>query len=282
MRVVKTIDAIKSEVGKLKKAQTAVGLVPTMGALHSGHLEIVRAAVANNGAVIVSIFVNPTQFNDKSDLERYPRDLETDLALLTEVSPDIIVFAPEVEEIYTRGPASAHYEFDGLDLPMEGRFRPGHFQGVATVVEKLLEIIEPDRAYFGEKDYQQLLIIKSLVEQRQIPVQIVGCPIVRDSEGLALSSRNARLSKRLRKEASFIYNTLKTAKVQFGTKSAISVVNWVENQIENHPELELEYFTVADELNLKPALRKQKGKKYRGFIAVYVEGIRLIDNLALN
>ncbi len=282
MRVLNTIDTVRSEIQEKKSAGKFVGLVPTMGALHQGHLEIVRRAVAENGTVVVSIFVNPTQFNDSQDLKKYPRDLETDLALLSGISPDIIVFTPDVKEMYSDGLVLGQYEFKGLDQRMEGLFRSGHFQGVATVVEKLLSIVMPDRAYFGEKDYQQLLIIKSLVKQRKIPVEVVGCPIIRESSGLALSSRNERLTKRLRKEASFIYTSLKTAKDQFGTKSATSIVQWVENKFADHPDLDLEYFVIADELNLKPVSRKTKGKTYRAFIAVYAEGIRLIDNVALN
>ncbi len=282
MHVINTIDGIRSVIRERKSTGELIGLVPTMGALHQGHLEIVKRAVAENGTVVVSIFVNPTQFNDNSDLEKYPRDLAGDLSLLSGISPDILVFVPEVREIYSDGLESGHYEFGGLDQIMEGRFRPGHFQGVATVVEKLLKIVNPHLAYFGEKDYQQLLIISRLVEQQNIPVEIIGCAIVREATGLAMSSRNERLTKRLRKEASFIYKTLNAAKVQFGTKSAALVVKWVEAAFANHPELELEYVVIADELNLKPAIRKIEGKRYRAFIAVYAEGIRLIDNVALN
>ncbi len=282
MLVINTIEGINSEIRKRKSTGAVVGLVPTMGALHPGHLEIVRRAVAENDTVVVSIFVNPTQFNDNTDLEKYPRDLERDLSLLSGISTDILVFAPEVGEMYSGGLRSGEYEFGGLDRIMEGRFRPGHFHGVATIVEKLLKVVSPHVAYFGEKDYQQLLIIRSIVEQQKIPVEIIGCTIVREPSGLAMSSRNERLTKRLRKEASFIYKTLKAAKVQFGTKSAISVTNWVEAAFANHPDLDLEYIVIADELNLKPATKKIKGKRYRAFIAVYAEGIRLIDNVALN
>ncbi|MEN8798652.1 MAG: pantoate--beta-alanine ligase [Flavobacteriaceae bacterium] len=282
MLVLNTIDAIRAEIQEQMSAGKLVGLVPTMGALHKGHLEIVGRALGENGIVVVSIFVNPTQFNDSKDLQKYPRDLERDLSLLSGISQNILVFAPDVKEIYSDGLELGKYDFDGLDQRMEGRFRPGHFQGVATVVEKLLNIVGPDKAYFGEKDYQQLLIIKSLVKQRNIPVDIIGCSIVREASGLALSSRNNRLTKRLRKEASFIHTSLKAAKDQFGTKSAASIVQMVENQFADHADLDLEYIVIADELNLKPVLRKIKGKKYRAFIAVYTEGIRLIDNLALN
>ena len=282
MRVLKSIGEIQPVLESLRRNGSAIGLVPTMGALHEGHLAIVRRANDENETAVVSIFVNPTQFNDTSDLDKYPRNLQQDLDLLAEISEDIIVFVPEVSEMYSEGIASKKYDFNGLETEMEGEFRPGHFQGVATIVEKLLKILMPDRAYFGEKDYQQLQIIRKLVVQTGLPIEIIGCPIVRESSGLAMSSRNKRLSKRLRKEASFIFKTLKTAKVKFGIESAKTVVDWVNKEFKNHRELELEYFVIADDRNLKPIINKENRKKYRAFIAVYAEGIRLIDNVALN
>ena len=282
MTVLKSKSELRSELDPLRNGGSSIGLVPTMGALHEGHLAIVQRAVAENQVVVVSIFVNPTQFNDTSDLDKYPRTLDTDLELLKSISTEIIVFIPAVEEMYENGTLSESYDFKGLEKLMEGRFRPGHFEGVATIVEKLLNATLPDRAYFGEKDFQQLQIIKSLVEQRRIPVEIIGCPIVREASGLALSSRNERLSKRLRKEASFIYKTLITAKYKFGTESASSVTDWINQQFHSHKDLELEYFTIADDEKLEPINSKVPGKSYRAFIAVYADGIRLIDNLALN
>lgn len=282
MLVLKTIDSIKSELLRARRVDSYIGLVPTMGALHPGHLEIVSRAVRENDIVVVSIFVNPTQFNDKSDLDKYPRNLNADLDLLGRISPDIILFVPDEDEMYNEGTVAKSFDFKGLDKAMEGRFRPGHFQGVATIVEKLLITVAPDRAYFGEKDYQQLQIIRNLVRQRDLPVEIIGCSIVREDNGLAMSSRNRRLSKRLREDASFIYNTLQSAKVRFGTKSVGTVMDWVVDEFKDHADLKLEYFVITDDQNLKPALKKQKGIKYRGFIAVYAEGIRLIDNIALN
>ena len=282
MLILRTIKEAKTLIKHLRESGTDIGLVPTMGALHKGHLDIVRRAVAENETVIVSIFVNPTQFNDSSDLDKYPRNLELDRALLSEISEDIILFVPEITEMYPDTAVSDQYEFHGLDEIMEGKFRPGHFQGVATIVEKLLRIIGPDKAYFGEKDYQQLQIIKSLVIQKGIEVEIIGCAIVREANGLAMSSRNERLSKRLRNEASFIYKTLKSAKVHFGMKSAQKVTKWVYDQFKGHPDLNIEYFLITEDQKLRPILRKNKSKKYRAFIAAYAEDIRLIDNIALN
>ncbi len=282
MQIVKTTSEINSALLRHREKGLSIGLVPTMGALHSGHLEIVRRAMVENETVVVSIFVNPTQFNDKSDLDKYPRTMEEDLQSLGNISKDILVFAPSVDEMYDHGVVSNSYDFKGLDTAMEGKHRPGHFEGVATIVEKLLTAVNPDKAYFGEKDYQQLQIIRSLVSQRELPVQIVPCPIVRESNGLAMSSRNARLSKRLKEEAYFIHETLKTAKIKFGTESADSISRWAISRFEAHPDFELEYFVIADSENLRAAEEKEEGNNYRAFVAVYAEGIRLIDNVALN
>ncbi|HET8736894.1 MAG TPA: pantoate--beta-alanine ligase [Pricia sp.] len=259
-----------------------IGLVPTMGALHEGHVALVEKAIAENETVVVSIFVNPTQFDNDEDLKKYPNTLEGDLALLEGICKDIIVFAPSADEIYDRHIRSKTYDFEGLDKGMEGAFRKGHFNGVGTIVEVLLLLVKPDRAYFGEKDFQQLQIIRKLVAQNDLPVAIIGCPIVREESGLALSSRNERLPETLRQEASFIYRTLRTAKRQFGTKSASYVKNWAQKQFENHAALRLEYFEIADENTLTPIQRKKTDVKYRAFVAVYADEVRLIDNIALN
>lgn len=260
----------------------SLGLVPTMGALHNGHLELVRTAVLQNKTVVVSIFVNPTQFDKKEDLEKYPKTFEADKRLLETVSNDLIIFAPSETEIYGNAIESKTYNFDGLDKVMEGAFRDDHFNGVGTIVETLLKLVQPTRAYFGEKDYQQLQIIKKLVSSQQIPVQIVPCPIVREQHGLAMSSRNERLSKETRLKAGYIYQILQAAKTKFGTKSASYVKDWVAKEFENHKELELEYFEMTEAENLLPVIEKSNNKKYRAFIAVYADGVRLIDNIALN
>jgi len=253
-----------------------------MGALHRGHLALVQRARKENGLVVVSIFVNPTQFNNPDDLEKYPKSLENDLRLLRPVGEDLLVFAPSTNEMYGEAVLSRTYNFEGLDQVMEGLHRPGHFNGVGTIVEELLRLIRPHRAYFGEKDFQQLQIIRKLVAAQNLPVEVIGCPIVREAGGLALSSRNQRLTERLRKEAAFIYKTLKAAKSKFGTKSAPFIVKWVRQQFRAHPHLKLEYVEIADADTLTPVLRKRKDRKYRAFIAAYANGVRLIDNISLN
>jgi pantoate--beta-alanine ligase len=282
MEVYKTKKEIQSYLAPIQQANRQIGLVPTMGALHRGHLTLVRRARAENSLVVVSIFVNPTQFNNPDDLEKYPKTLGRDLELLNGAVDELVVFAPAIGEMYSEGVSSRTYNFDGLEQVMEGIYRPGHFNGVGTIVESLLRLIKPHRAYFGEKDFQQLQIIRKLVATQKIPVEIIGCPIVRESGGLALSSRNERLPKSLRKEASFIYKTLKAARSKFGMKSASFVVNWVRQQFRVHPDLELEYVEIADVDTLTPVLRKRKDRKYRAFIAAYANGVRLIDNIALN
>ena len=266
----------------LKNDAISVGLVPTMGALHKGHLSLVRKAISENEVVVVSIFVNPTQFDNKDDLKKYPVTLDSDLEYLKSISEELIIFAPEVTELYSNNISSKDYKFDGLDTTMEGKFRANHFLGVATVVEKLFLIVKPHKAYFGEKDFQQLLIIKKLVEKTKMPIEIIGCPIVREPNGLAMSSRNERLPKELRNNASVIYETLLSAKDLFGMKSADKVMNWVKNKFDKQSEFDLEYINIAEQETLKPVKRKQQKTKYRAFIAVYANGVRLIDNLALN
>lgn len=260
-----------------------IGFVPTMGALHQGHLALVEKGLSANDFVVVSIFVNPTQFNNKEDLTNYPRTFNDDVALLKTVSESkLLVYAPSVDDIYDMRVTSESFKFDGLENEMEGAFRPGHFDGVGTIVKRLLEIVKPDYAYFGEKDFQQLLIVKKLVQLYTIPTKIIGCAIYRNQDGLAMSSRNKRLKPEYRKAAPFIYQILKTAKQKFGTKSANQVKEWVHKQFKKHSLLELEYFLISDSNTLKPLKRKSKNKTYRAFIAVYAGDIRLIDNIALN
>lgn len=282
MEVYSDKDKIKDVVMSLKAKQKHIGFVPTMGALHQGHLALVKKALENNDLVVVSIFVNPTQFNNNDDLVKYPRTLDKDVLLLSTVSKDIIVYAPTVEDMYGANTMSQNFDFDGLEFEMEGRFREGHFDGVATIVKRFFDIVKPHNAYFGEKDFQQLRIIKKLVEKYDIPVRVIGCPIHRESNGLAMSSRNTRLKPDYKKAAPFIYKTLKSAKNKFGTKSANKVTEWVEKQFENHELLKLEYFIIADVDTLKLVKRKSNKKSYRAFIAVYADDVRLIDNIALN
>ncbi|MGB3606758.1 MAG: pantoate--beta-alanine ligase [Psychroserpens sp.] len=270
-------------VDGLKFKQKTLGFVPTMGALHEGHSSLITKGLEENNVVVVSIFVNPTQFDNTEDLVKYPRTLDSDVALLENVSEDkIVVYAPTVEDIYGDEVSSISFDFDGLEYEMEGKFRDGHFDGVGTIIKRLFEIIRPDRAYFGDKDFQQLMIVKKLVEKLGLPVTVVGCDIFRAADGLAMSSRNMRLKPEHRAAAPFIFQTLKTAKEKFGTKSAKHVREWVIEQFERHHLLELEYFIIADAKTLQTIKRKSNQKSYRAFIAVYASDIRLIDNIALN
>ena len=252
-----------------------------MGALHNGHLSLVKKAKEENDITVVSIFVNPTQFNNPTDLERYPRTLEADAALLATVAPDLLIFAPTVADIYGSDVSSESFDFGQLDKVMEGSSRPGHFDGVGTIVKKLFEIVLPDRAYFGEKDYQQLLIIKKMVEQKGLPVTIVPCAIVRNEEGLALSSRNALLSEEMKKRATFIYRTLMAAKERFATHTPTEVEAWVKEVFAKESDFSLEYFTITDADTLQHITKKEGGKNYRAFIVVHAEGVRLIDNMSM-
>lgn len=259
----------------------AVGLVPTMGALHEGHLSLIQKALSENDIVVVSIFVNPTQFNNAEDLEKYPRNLSGDIKTIERLSQEVVIFAPEISEMYESTPKAISFDFAGLDKVMEGKFREGHFQGVATIVEKLFELVKPTRAYFGEKDYQQILIIKSMLEQRKLPVTLVPCPIVREESGLAMSSRNERLSPEGRKQAAFIYSVLQEAQKLFTTASVAEVEAFVKEQFSQKKGFDLEYFTITKADTLEEITEKDPSESYRAFITVYVEGVRLIDNIAL-
>lgn len=282
MQIFKEKEALRSLIETFRKDDFSIGFVPTMGALHQGHISLVAQALKVCDKVIVSIFVNPTQFDNPNDLQKYPRTLDSDIALLSELNEEVIVFAPNPAEIYGEEIASEHFSFDGLEDQMEGKFRKGHFDGVGTVVKKLFEIVEPHKAFFGEKDFQQLQIIRKLVAKAGLPIEIVGCPIDRETTGLARSSRNERLQPEQRLRAKFIYDVLSRVKEDFGTKSASEITQWVENQFGNNPELRLEYFEIADIDTLVSLQDKVNGKKYRAFIAAYSGEVRLIDNIALN
>lgn len=281
MLLVKTVNELKDELNKIDDS-TNLGMVPTMGALHQGHMSLIKKALTENQNVVVSIFVNPTQFNNTEDLEKYPKTLVDDVDLISSISKNIIVFAPSIGEIYQDRVKSKIYDFAGLDKVMEGEFRDNHFNGVGTIIEALFSLVKPKRAYFGEKDFQQLRIIQKLVELQKIPVEVIGCEIVRENHGLAMSSRNERLSPTIRQNAAFIYETLKTAKHKFGMESVLNVKDWVAKQFKNSTDFKLEYFEITDVETLTPAKNKNINIKYRAFIAVYVEGVRLIDNIALN
>lgn len=282
MQVFKEKTLLKAAIKAEKSKGQTIGLVPTMGALHQGHLSLVKQALQTCDQVIVSIFVNPTQFDNPADLEKYPRTLEEDIKLLKEASENLWVFAPTANELYGENISSEHFNFDGLEQVMEGKYRNGHFDGVGTIVKRLFIVVEPHQAFFGEKDFQQLQIIRKLTEKEGLPVEIIGCPILREDNGLARSSRNERLDSTQREKASFIYQTLLNTKELFGTKSAEYIHDWVKEQFKNHPVLELEYFEIANIQTLKKINQKKEGNTYRAFIAAYAGEIRLIDNIALN
>jgi pantoate--beta-alanine ligase len=261
---------------------TTIGFVPTMGALHQGHLSLVEKSLQNNDITVVSIFVNPTQFNNPEDLEKYPRNLESDIAKLQTVSDNVIIYAPSVDDIYEGNTTSKSFYFDGLENQMEGKFRPGHFEGVGTIVKRLFEIVNPTNAYFGEKDYQQVQIIKKLVEKENFSINIVECPIFREENGLAMSSRNERLSPNDRNAAAIIYKTLLEVKHKFSSESLSEIQLWVNQVFDNQPNFILDYFEIADEKTLQTCISIMPDKKYRAFIAVFVNNIRLIDTISLN
>lgn len=266
----------------IETANSTIGFVPTMGALHQGHLALMQRSLKENNDTVVSIFVNPTQFNNAEDLAKYPRTLEEDVKKMRTLSDKIILYAPSVEDIYEGNTVSQTFDFDGLENQMEGKFRPGHFNGVGTIVKRLFEIVTPTNAYFGEKDFQQLQIVKKLVEKTDLPVNIVGCPIFREENELAMSSRNERLTPQERKDASIIYKVLNEAKEIFQNHSPQETIEFVENSFKGNKEFELEYFVIADESTLLSIDKKENDKKYRAFIAVFVNSIRLIDTISLN
>ena len=280
MEVFKTVEALQKQLSKVKSS-TKIGFVPTMGALHNGHLSIVKKAKTENNLVVVSIFVNPTQFDKKEDLLKYPKTIKNDLQLLENINCDI-VFIPSVEELYSDKIEAASFDFEGLDKVMEGAFRTGHFDGVGTIVKKLFEIVKPNNAYFGEKDYQQLQIIKKMTANQKLPVNIVSCKIFREEDGLAMSSRNVRLSSAQRDAAPLIYKSLLKSKKLFPEKSIKEIKKQIILDFESEEFLTLEYFEIANSETLTSLENKEETVKYRAFIAAFAGAVRLIDNIALN
>lgn len=266
----------------LKKNNFKIGLVPTMGALHKGHISLVERSIKENDYSIVSIFINPTQFNDKKDLKSYPKNLIKDCNYLDSISSDIIIFAPEINDIYDNNLFVKKFNFYGLDKFMEGKYRKDHFNGVATIVSHLFNIVKPNNAYFGVKDFQQLRIIQQLVIDNNIPVNVIGCETIREKDGLALSSRNIKLSKHYRKIASKVYEVINYARINFASMNFVEIYTYVDKFFDNISEIELEYFTIVESKFLQPVKEKIRNKQYRAFIAVKLDGVRLIDNMALN
>ncbi len=280
MRTFETRDAITAWVKQQKSEGRSIGFVPTMGALHQGHLALVEQAQRDNDHTVCSIFVNPIQFNKPEDLEKYPRTLNADLEKLVGISCDA-VFYPDEKEMYP-GPETKVYDFGQLDKVMEGRYRQGHFNGVAIVVKKLFDIVLPDRAYFGQKDYQQLQIIKALVSIENLDVEIVPCPTIRESDGLAMSSRNARLSQALRREAACIFKALTHARNIYKNTGISEIKKQVVGMINASQHLEVEYFEIVFADTLLPVEKQTGNEKAVACIAVYAGQVRLIDNVLIN
>jgi len=277
MKVITNVKDLRAALAEADRA--GIGFVPTMGALHAGHRSLVDRARRENPIVVVSVFVNPTQFNDKTDLRNYPRTPEADARLLEEAGADFVLM-PSVEEIYPE-PDTRQFDFGAVDKVMEGATRPGHFNGVAQVVSRLFEIVRPARAYFGEKDFQQIAVIKAMVAQLALPVEIVECPIVRGEDGLALSSRNTLLDAEHRAAAPHIYATLSAAVEQSRSLTPAELKTWVTGEVERNPLLKVIYFQAVDALTMQEVESWDDSARIQGCIAVQAGPIRLIDNIRI-
>ncbi|WP_160140023.1 pantoate--beta-alanine ligase [Chryseobacterium sp. c4a] len=282
MEVIKNRKTLQDFIERQKEMGKRIGFAPTMGALHKGHLSLYEEAKKENDLVISSIFVNPTQFNNPEDLEKYPRDVNRDILILEKSGLVDAVYIPEVSDIYPEKAESQHYDFDGLENEMEGKSRPGHFDGVGTVVEELFRQVQPDNAYFGEKDFQQLAIIRKMVDKKHLPVKIKGVPIYRADNGLALSSRNQRLHEDRKDASKVIYETLNKVNDWFRTVSIPEIKERVTDIFDNQQGMQLEYFLIADENTLQETDFFYKDRNFRAFIVVVVDGVRLIDNMHLD
>lgn len=295
MIVFKSKQSLKNYLENFKTLKKDIGFVPTMGALHQGHISLIEKAKAESEVIVASIFVNPTQFNNLNDLSNYPRTFEEDCKMLKNAGCDVL-FAPDVNEMYTKEELELRknniedkqwtegkmVSFGSLENVMEGLHRPGHFNGVAQVVSKLFRIIQPDKAFFGQKDFQQLLIIQSMVRQLNMPIQIVTCPIIREENGLAMSSRNKRLNENEKQLASLIPQTLFEVKKLQTKKSVKDLKDYVEERISAEPKMELEYFEISDMETLQPVEDLGKNKKLIACIALKLGDVRLIDNVILD
>tara|TARA_B000000477_G_C6044480_1_gene207400 strand:+ start:62 stop:910 length:849 start_codon:yes stop_codon:yes gene_type:complete len=281
MIIFNNIVGFKNHLRKLKNDNITIGFVPTMGALHNGHTSLIKKSVLENDYSVVSIFINPTQFNNVNDYESYPINISRDIELLDSISENIILFRPDTEEIYSGKVVSDSYDFGDLDKYMEGQHRKGHFQGVATVVNKLFEIVSADNVYFGEKDFQQLRIIEDLVQKNGYKLNVKRCKTIRQNDGLALSSRNKKLDISSQNIATNLFKALSFAKKNFDTLDLEIIYAKVEDLLQNFPQISVDYFAIADENDLKPIKHKKKNQKYRAFIAADISGVRLIDNIKL-
>ncbi|OAV70094.1 Pantothenate synthetase [Bacteroidales bacterium Barb4] len=277
MKVIQSAALLRESLQKERQYNRQIGFVPTMGALHDGHINLADRCVSENDISVVSIFVNPTQFNDKRDLDTYPRTLDTDCALLERAGCDY-VFAPSVEEMYPV-PDTRVFDFGRVSQVMEGAARPGHFNGVAQIVSKLFAAVEPINAYFGEKDFQQIAVVRELVKQLKLPVVIRSCPTLREADGLAMSSRNTRLNVEQRRKAPLIARTLKESTGLTAAKSVQEVINYVVDTVNSDPVMRVEYYEIVDEATLKPVHRWSDSDHIVGCITVFCGEVRLIDNI---
>jgi len=283
-RVIHEIAELKAAIQAARAAGKQIGVVPTMGALHEGHLSLVDAARRDCDFIVATIFVNPTQFNDPDDLKKYPRTPEADTTILSEIlRENDFVFIPSVKEIYPE-PDKRVFDFGNLDRVMEGVHRPGHFNGVAQVVSRLFDIVRPSAAYFGQKDFQQVTIIREMARRNYPDIRIIPCPIVREKDGLAMSSRNRRLLPEHRLRAGEIYKTLRTAASMITGHDLKNIRKFVADKINTIPGFRLEYFEIVEDISLKPVTRKGEmspGRKYFGCIALFAGEVRLIDNIEI-
>tara|TARA_B100000886_G_C20408618_1_gene485971 strand:- start:228 stop:1076 length:849 start_codon:yes stop_codon:yes gene_type:complete len=281
MRVIKKINSLNQILEKSRIRNKSIGFVPTMGALHAGHLSLVKLAQEDCDIVVCSIFINPTQFNDSSDLENYPSDIEEDILLLEEQSCDIL-FIPNVQEMYPQGPVTEQYLLNGIDKVLEGRKRPGHFDGVCTIVHRLFSIVKPNTAYFGEKDFQQVAVIRQMVNSLSLPIQINTGKTIREKEGLAKSSRNTLLSTTQRKKAAHVYSSLQKIKSLYGKIDCTQLKEMIKDDLNQVHDMRLDYIEIVNPHTFSPIQGKGTNEEAVALIAVFLGKVRLIDNLSLN
>jgi pantoate--beta-alanine ligase len=281
VKIFRTKQELQQELSGIRKENKVITLVPTMGALHEGHLSLINYAKPSTDVTICSIFVNPTQFNDPKDLEKYPRPIENDIALLESVGCDIL-FLPSVEEMYPENDPQWQIDLGDLDRIWEGEHRPGHFQGVTQIVYKLFDLVKPNQACFGQKDFQQVMVIQRMLEIKNLDIKLLICPIVRNEKGLALSSRNARLTEAGKENALTLIKSLRYIKDNLDTQSVEELLEGAKAIIASNPEVELEYLSICETKSLTPVTKLEEGKKYVGLIAAWVENVRLIDNILLS
>lgn len=281
MKIFRTKQELQQELSGIRKENKVITLVPTMGALHEGHLTLINYAKPSTDVTICSIFVNPTQFNDPKDLEKYPRPIENDIALLESVGCDIL-FLPSVEEMYPENDPQWQIDLGDLDRIWEGEHRPGHFQGVTQIVYKLFDLVKPNQACFGQKDFQQVMVIQRMLEIKNLDIKLLICPIVRNEKGLALSSRNARLTEAGKENALTLIKSLRYIKDNLDNKSVEELLEGAKAIIASNPEVELEYLSICETKSLTPVTKLEEGKEYVGLIAAWVENVRLIDNILLS